>query len=584
MYGVLNFSRRGNERTTRRRCWTRYSAICALLALTGGVAQAGIFHRKHKLTQKDDALASVQSKQPDKALFDRAMIALKKNRFDIARLDLQTLLNTYPDSEYAMRAKLAIGDTWYKEGGTAALTQAEEEYKDFITFFPDKPEAAEAQMKVADIYYKQMEKPDRDPTNAIRAQEEYRAMILQYPDSTLIPQAKQRLREVQEVLGDHEFDIGSFYQTRMNYAASIARLQSLIDTYPLYSRVDEALLDVGDAYASQAHHVEGLKLNGAAKERLVKLYRDRAKHAYDRIIVEYPMMAHADDARDRLEAMNLPVPQPTAQEIATSGAIEQSRAPVNLKYRAVILITARPSVVQASRVGEPSLTDSTQIMAPSIVKESVQDFAWAMKPDGKPAPMVPGTSNNIGAVAAATAAGAPAITAASTPTGQPNTNSAPATTGLQMQDLSNGNTEVNGAVTGGNGAAPSKPLNAVQPPAGSQSSPPSTAPSVGGNGAPSVPPGGQPPPWPSAKPDNGGLPTVGPKDNAPLPGATSAAPAPAQVNDVPAGRGHAVSTANENAAVGKKKKKKNPKPKFYQKQESSSTHKKKKGLHKLNPF
>ncbi|MEO6828787.1 MAG: outer membrane protein assembly factor BamD, partial [Acidobacteriaceae bacterium] len=229
----------------------RYSTLCVLAAVTGGVAHAGIFHHKNKpLSQKDDALASVASNQPDKELFDRSMQALKKGKYDIARLDLQTLLNTYPDSEYAMRAKLAIGDTWYKEGGTAALQQAEEEYKDFITFFPDKPEAAEAQMKVADIYYKQMQKPDRDPTNAVRAQEEYRAMILQYPDSSLVPQAKQHLREVQEVLGDHEFAIGAFYQTQMNYAASIARLQSIIDTYPLYSRTDEALLDVGDAYAA----------------------------------------------------------------------------------------------------------------------------------------------------------------------------------------------------------------------------------------------------------------------------------------------------------------------------------------------
>ncbi len=91
---------------------------------------------------------------------------MKKGKYDVARLDLQTLLNTYPDSEYAMRAKLAIGDTWYKEGGTAALTQAEAEYKDFITFFPNSPEAAEAQMKVGDIYFQQMEKPDRDPQNA----------------------------------------------------------------------------------------------------------------------------------------------------------------------------------------------------------------------------------------------------------------------------------------------------------------------------------------------------------------------------------------------------------------------------------
>ena len=64
-------------------------------------------------------------------------MAMKKGKFDVARLDLQTLLNTYPESEYQMRAKLLVGDSWFKEGGTAALTQAEAEYKDFITFFPN---------------------------------------------------------------------------------------------------------------------------------------------------------------------------------------------------------------------------------------------------------------------------------------------------------------------------------------------------------------------------------------------------------------------------------------------------------------
>src|SRR5277367_6615488 len=141
-----------------------------------------IFKKKKKQGDlSQNPLANVQSKQPDKELFDKAMLAMKKGKYDVARLDLQTLLNTYPETEYAMRAKLAIGDTWYKEGGTAALTQAEGEYKDFITFFPNTPEAAEAQMKVADIYYMQMEKPDRDPKNAQQAQQEYRNMIQQFP-------------------------------------------------------------------------------------------------------------------------------------------------------------------------------------------------------------------------------------------------------------------------------------------------------------------------------------------------------------------------------------------------------------------
>jgi len=178
-------------------------------------------------------LANVGSKQPDKVLFDKAMDAMKHNRFDVARLTLQTLINTYPDSEFIARAKLAVGDSWYAEGGAAALAQAEQEYSDFQIFFPNMPEAAEAQLKIANIHYEQMEKADRDFTNAKRAEDEYRKLILQYPDNKLVPEAKLRLMEVQEVLGEREFEVGRFYYLRASYPASIARLQSLVEKYPL---------------------------------------------------------------------------------------------------------------------------------------------------------------------------------------------------------------------------------------------------------------------------------------------------------------------------------------------------------------
>ena len=143
-------------------------------------------------------LANVGSKQPDKVLFDKAMDAMKHNRFDVARITLQTLINTYPDSEYIARAKLAVGDSWYAEGGTASLAQAEQEYRDFETFFPNMPEAAEAQLKIANIQYQQMEKADRDYTHAKRAEEEYRNLIMQYPDNPkLVKEGKERLLEVQ---------------------------------------------------------------------------------------------------------------------------------------------------------------------------------------------------------------------------------------------------------------------------------------------------------------------------------------------------------------------------------------------------
>src|SRR5437667_7228678 len=111
-------------------------------------------------------IANVNSKQPDKVLYDRSMDAMKKGKYDVARITLQTLINTYPDSEYVARAKLSVADSWYAEGGSTSLAQAEAEYKDFETFFPNMPEAAEAQVKIANIHYQQMEKPDRDFTHA----------------------------------------------------------------------------------------------------------------------------------------------------------------------------------------------------------------------------------------------------------------------------------------------------------------------------------------------------------------------------------------------------------------------------------
>ena len=172
---------------SRRICWI--VLLGTLLALTGACTNK----------KSVNPLAGVGSKQPDKVLFDKAMEAMRHNRFDVARLTLQTLINTYPDSEYIARAKLAVGDSWYAEGGTAALAQAEQEYSDFEIFFPNMSEAAEAQLKIANIHYQQMEKSDRDFTHAKRAEDEYRKLILTYPDSKLVPDAKQKLLQVQEV-------------------------------------------------------------------------------------------------------------------------------------------------------------------------------------------------------------------------------------------------------------------------------------------------------------------------------------------------------------------------------------------------
>jgi outer membrane protein assembly factor BamD len=420
-------------------------AVLAFGAVTG---QAREKQPKHKKNQDLSAnpLANVASKQPDKELYDKAMLALKKGRFDVARLDLQTLLNTYPDSEYRMRAKLSVGDSWFKEGGTAALTQAEAEYNDFITFFPDAPEAAEAKMKVGDIYYQQMEKPDRDYTNTQEAEKAYREMINMFPDSALIPRAKQKLRDVQEVLAERETQIGLYYGSRENYVASIARLQTVADTYPLYSKSDQALLAIGDAYAGEARNVRiAPNIPSAIRERLVSVYDDRAAQAYSKVITRYPMAPHVEDARDRLVAMNRKVPEATQAAIAESDAEERSRQPLHFTDKTLGLIKRGPTVVEAVHVGDPTLQDPKRTLAPDVTKENRTIFEAAV--------------NN----------GKPAAAEAATPTGvnEPPRSDQPSNAPLQMSAPAGGTgigpVEIVSAPAGTPAADPNSLVKSVQP-------------------------------------------------------------------------------------------------------------------------
>ncbi len=517
-------------------------AFVALMAMVlGGISAHATDKQKKKKKDFDlnaNPLADVNSKQPDKELYDKAMVAMKKGRYDVARLDLQTLLNTYPESEYRMRAKLAVGDSWYKEGGSAALTQAEAEYEDFITFFPDAPEAAEAKMKVAEIYYQQMEKPDRDYTNAQQAEREFREMINMFPDSSLIPRAKQKLRDVQEVLAEREAQIGFYYESRENYNAAVARLQTVADTYPLYSKSDQVWIAIGDCYMGQAHNVQITRnLPGAVRERLSAMYQDKAAAAFDHVITRYPMAPHVEDARDRLVAMNRPIPEPTEAAIAESDAEVRSEQPLRFTDKALDIIKRGPTVVEAVHVGEPSLGDPQRTLATDVTKENIAMFRSAINP-GKPAA--------TDTAAAPTTANEPPRS--DRPSEAPEAGLAPAgggnALGVQVVNAPSGDAQ------GSNGQ---------QAAAGSQAA-------AGGQAA-----AGQT----SQQDDPNALVKPIRSTNTQLPAAEKPAEAPVQINDIT----QAPPPQPVQQAGAKAKK-----PKTDLSEESSSKKKKKKGLGKLNPF
>lgn len=314
--------------------------IGALVLVSASPSSAQIiFHKKKKTNQSTDASNTAE---PDKQLYDKSLDDIKHGRHEVGRLGMQTLINTYPDSEYLAKAKLAIADSYFKEGGTANITQAIAGYKDFIVFFPFLPEAAYAQMQVAMANYNEMDKPDRDNTHAKMAEEEFQTFLQKYPKDPLAPKAEQHLREVQEVIAEGQFRIAYYYYMKGDPRATAGRLAPMVMRYPLYSKTDQALWMLGDEFEKG--------------ER-----KDVAGWYFARIVRNYPLSQYAPMAKDKLKAFGQPIPQPDPKSVEWMTAEQNTPRPKeSVIHRGMGMMHSAPDVHLAASHGAPQMEPESE--------------------------------------------------------------------------------------------------------------------------------------------------------------------------------------------------------------------------------
>jgi len=315
-----------------------------LVLLVAALAASCSFRAK----KYDDPITK-DTKQPDKVLYDKAINDIEHGRYEIARITLNTMINTYDQSEFLAKAKLAIADSWFREGGAAGLAQAEAEYKDFILFYPTMEEAAESQNKICQIHYKQMDKSDRDATQALRAEDECRTLITQFPNSKYVDETKQLLRNVQESLAEGEFMVGNFYLKRGDNSAAANRLSHLVDQYPLYSKADMALWEMGQAYG-----------------KLGTRFRRQEGEAFSRIVREYPLSDYADDATARLKQLEMPVPEPDKGAVARMQYEKEHRQKLGFVASKTLWLKRGPDVSTAAQSGDPAMSNLRPSVPPLV--------------------------------------------------------------------------------------------------------------------------------------------------------------------------------------------------------------------------
>lgn len=318
---------------------SRYLLVTLLLTALAVSSLTGCRKKTYENPITQDTL------QPDKVLFDKAVADIERGRYEVARITLNTLMNTYDTSEFLAKAKLAIADSWMREGGSNGMAQAEAEYKDFILFYPTMEESAEAQQKVCMIHYRQMEKPDRDDRHAYKAEEECRNLLVQFPNSKFAPETQQLLRNIQEVIAEKEFRVGSFYNAKGSNPAASNRLQNVSDQWPLFSKADENLWLAADSYSKMGPR-----------------FKAKAGQSYQKLVRDYPMSPYAVAAKQKLTEMEMQIPEPDPVAVARMKYEEENRVKTGMMHSFWGVFKKSPDVTQAARSGTPAL----QTMRPTI--------------------------------------------------------------------------------------------------------------------------------------------------------------------------------------------------------------------------
>lgn len=232
----------------------------------------------------------------DRELFEVAAKEVRKGNYDTGRLLFNTIITTYPDSPFLALSKLAIADSFYLEGTTAALIQAAQAYQDWRTFFPTDPLSDRVMLKEAEAEMRQMGLANRDVTRARKAEQRLKAVLQQFPNTPLRNQVVQRLNEVQENLGMHSLQIARFYRDRFyrgltGVKGAQSRLREIVEKYPNFSYMDEVLFMLGDLYIQEEEP-------------------DEAAKYFSMVARDYSSGDYAEKAREELTKIGAPIPDP----------------------------------------------------------------------------------------------------------------------------------------------------------------------------------------------------------------------------------------------------------------------------------
>jgi outer membrane assembly lipoprotein YfiO len=220
--------------------------------------------------------------EPDKFLFERGTDALNQKKWLTSREYFRQLVDSYPQSMYRADAKLGVGDTYLGEGTLEANVLAINEFREFLSFYPTHGRADYAQYRLGMSHYYQMHGPERDQTETLEAIADLTTFVTRYPNSPLLAEGKQHLREARDRLSDSMYRVGFFYVRSRWYPGAIDRFAEILKKDPEYTSRDSVYYYLAQSLwkvnrpAEALPYLERLVAEFEQSEHLAKAQQDIA--------------------------------------------------------------------------------------------------------------------------------------------------------------------------------------------------------------------------------------------------------------------------------------------------------------------
>ena len=236
--------------------------------------------------------------EADKYLFERGKELIAKKKWFQSRENFRQLVDNYPQSNFRPDAKLGLGDTYLGENSAESLVLAQNEFREFLTFYPTHQRADYAQFKLGMCHFEQMLAADRDQTETKEAITELTAFVERYPNSSIIAQGREKLRAARDRLSEADYKVGYFYFRSRWYPGAIDRLKGVLKDDPAYSGRDAVYFYLAESMIKMGRPAEAVPYyDRVMKEFEKSQYLIKAQNAM--ALAQAQMAAQAEAAPPR---------------------------------------------------------------------------------------------------------------------------------------------------------------------------------------------------------------------------------------------------------------------------------------------